>query len=103
MTNKQKLICFFLILLVCRIILGIWSEITELQENDYEFAGILQKIDYDEKGIPKVMVNGKQYWGISTRLDFNKKMEVGDSLIKKKNEMIYKLVKYKTGEVVISK
>ena len=103
MSNKQKIWIFFVLVLICRITCGVLGKFADLKEKKYQFAGVLQKVYFGEKGIPEVIVDGKRYWGLSTDDEFNKKMAVGDSLIKKKNEMTYKLIKRKTREVVLSK
>ncbi|NQX41259.1 hypothetical protein SAMN05421820_107204 [Pedobacter steynii] len=76
--------------------------ISDKKEKKYQLNGLIEKIDYNEKNTPTVVVNGKSY-GLSTSWRFNEKMNVGDSLIKEKESLIYKLIKYKTGEVILSK
>jgi hypothetical protein len=72
------------------------------KEKNFQFRGVIEKIDYDINKIPDVTVNGNTYH-IFTGRRFNEKMNVGDSIIKEKGSWTYKLIKYKSGEVVISK
>ena len=72
-------------------------------ENSYQFSGVVQKITYGDKGTPKVIIEGITYYLTYTKEDFNNKIKPGDSLIKNRNSRIYKLVKYDTKEVIVSK
>jgi hypothetical protein len=64
------------------------------------FIGVIEYIEYDEKGIPTVIVNGQKYY-LSTSYNFEHKLEKNDSLIKYKNSTIYKLVKNGTNQVIL--
>ena len=88
---------------LCYLAFTVWEKISDLEEQDYEFSGILQRIDFDEKGVPKVVINGKKYYSLSTTRSFNNQMAVGDSLIKRKGSTTYILIKRKTGLTLISK
>src|SRR6185295_9374143 len=64
--------------------------------NNYEFAGRVDTISYDEKGLPYVNINNSQYY-FSTLFHFKQNIEQGDSLIKNKNEPTIILIKKKNG------
>jgi len=72
-------------------------------EKNYQFDGVVQKIRYSDKHTPKVLINGEFYAVTFPNEDFQKKIEQGDSLIKKKNSRAYKLIKRRTGEVIFSR
>lgn len=99
---KKQLFKYLIIAISCYLLLTLWEKISDKKEKNYEFAGVLQKIDYDEKGVPEVVIDGKKYYSLSTTRNFNKQMAIGDSLIKRKGEITYKLVKNETGIVFIS-
>lgn len=74
-----------------------------IKEKGYKFSGIVQDIKFDVEGFPAVKINGKIYpIGIPNRR-FYQNIQIGDSLIKQKNSTLYKLVKHRTGKVIISK
>ncbi|QTE35877.1 hypothetical protein J3L18_22395 [Mucilaginibacter gossypii] len=100
---KNKIFRFLIIAILCYLVLGLWEKISDNKERNYEFAGILQKIDFDEKGVLEVVINEKKYYSLSTTRRFSKQMAVGDSLIKRKGSTTYILVKHDTGIVLISK
>ncbi|QEM06906.1 hypothetical protein DIU31_026620 [Mucilaginibacter rubeus] len=65
-----------------------------------EFNGKVEKVIYSIKGEPTVSINGKTFDLPVNLWDFNHKIEKGDSLIKSKDSMVIKLIKYKTGQVI---
>ena len=73
------------------------------KENGYQFSGVIQSITYSDKGTPAVIIGGKEYFISFPNPDFQKKIELGDSLIKLKGSKIYKLINNKTKEVSVSK
>ncbi|HXD92984.1 MAG TPA: hypothetical protein VNX01_07195 [Bacteroidia bacterium] len=63
----------------------------------YEFNGRVSDIIHDQKGIPTVTINKKQFyldggWGLSHSLN------IGDSMIKRKNNMEITVIKNGTGQ-----
>jgi hypothetical protein len=85
----------FLLFFICL------SKISDVKEKNRQFEGIIESIEYSEKKIPVVTIKGTRY-GLTTGWSFNEKMEAGDYLIKKEKTMVYKLIKLKTGEVILS-
>ena len=72
----------------------------ELKE--MHFNGVIEKIEYCQKGYPYVFVNQKPYylsgsWGFNT----NKALIVGDSIFKNSGESIIKIYHNKTHEYEI--
>ena len=61
---------------------------------NWEFNGRVQKIWYDQKGIPTIEINGKTYNLFYIIWNFGRKISVGDSVIKikgnKKIRVIFK-------------
>jgi len=98
---EKKQVKYLVIGILFFLVAKILSVMFYIKERNYQFNGIIEKIDYNEKKTPSVKVNGKSYV-LSTNWRFNEKMNVGDSLIKEKESTAYKLIKYKTGEVISS-
>lgn len=66
----------------------------------FEINGIVDKVSYDEKGSPDVHVNGMDFY-LGGPWNFKHLIEAGDSLTKKKDDMVIRLVKKGTGEVIM--
>src|SRR5258708_4070460 len=75
------------------IMFALWLIGGEMSLND-SFNGLVQNVNYNEKGIPTVTIKGIEYylagenWG-----HYQDKIETGDSMIKKKGELYIKLIK----------
>jgi hypothetical protein len=101
--EKRKVKLFLILcVLFCIVLLGLYIRANSI-EKDYQFSGIVQKITYGDKGTPRVVINGKLYFISFPNESFNNEIKQGDSLIKERNAVVYKLVKNTTGEVIISK
>lgn len=59
---------------------------------DYNFAGIVENVTYDEKLIPSVTVHNRTYY-LDTGYNFGQEIGKGDSIIKKRSSPVYKLIK----------
>ncbi|OKS86431.1 hypothetical protein [Mucilaginibacter polytrichastri] len=101
MIEKNKLIRYLIIGFLFFTTAGVFYIVSEIKEINYQFKGTIVKINYNEKRTPTVLVNGKLYY-LSTNWRFNENMSIGDSLVKEKKSMAYKLIKHKTGEVILS-
>ncbi|WP_413670501.1 hypothetical protein ACEN9X_11480 [Mucilaginibacter sp. Mucisp86] len=73
------------------------------KNHSIEFNGKVEKVIYSIKGEPTVSINGKTFDLPVNLWDFSHKIEKGDSLIKSKDSMVIKLIKYKTGQVIFFK
>jgi hypothetical protein len=102
MIRKNILIRYLMIGLLFLLLLKVFSLISDKKERNYQFKGVIEKIDWNEKNTPTVIVNGKSY-DLSTNWKFNERLNVGDSLLKVKDSIKYKLIKNKTGEVIYFK
>lgn len=65
----------------------------------YNFSGIVDHVEYDNKGYPEVTVNGEQYF-LWITWDFNHVIEEGDSLKKDSGEIMITLIKHENGKVL---
>jgi len=74
-----------------------------LIEKNYQFKGIIDSVAYSINGSPDVFINGKKYALTYNIWNLTRKMAKGDSLIKRKNQMILKLVKKQSGETIYFK
>ena len=64
---------------------------------DMEFSGTVLDVNYDIKNMPTVNIDGARFF-IGAYYNFDGQIEKGDSLIKKKNQYVFELVKKKTGK-----
>jgi hypothetical protein len=101
--DKRKVINYLAIGVLFFIVLLFLYIRADKIEKSYQFNGTIEKVTYGDKKIPTVVIKGKTYFISYPNEYFNNKIEAGDSLIKEKNSRIYKLIKYKTGEVIFSK
>ena len=99
--EKSQIKRYLLILLLFFVSTIIINTTSYLKEKHSEFAGVIQKIDFNEKKTPTVTIKGTKY-SLGTSWSFNKEMEVGEYLIKTKNSINYSLIKNKSGDVIIS-
>lgn len=67
---------------------------------DYQFSGKVDSVDYNLKSQASVFIKGVQYDLFYSRWDFNhNRIQKGDSIVKKKNSTIIKLIR-PNGRVV---
>lgn len=101
--NEGKVIGF-LIAAGLLLILVILSHFTGVKkEKEIQFDGVIQEVTYGDKHTPLVKINGATFAVQFPNEDFRNKIEEGDSLSKKKNSRVYRLVKHQTGQVFLSK
>jgi hypothetical protein len=92
------------ILVFLLFIIGIYHYYSLTQKNlPLEFNGKVENVFYSVKGEPTISINNKTFNLPVNLWDFNHKIERGDSLIKFKDHMVIKLVKYKSGQVMLFK
>lgn len=101
--DKRKAINYLAIGALFFIVLSVLYIRADKIEKSYQFNGTIEKVTYGDKKTPRVVIKGRTYFISYPNEDFNDKIEVGDSLIKKGDARIYKLIKFKTGEVIFSK
>ncbi|HVW12522.1 MAG TPA: hypothetical protein VHB54_01795 [Mucilaginibacter sp.] len=65
-----------------------------------DFKGVVDSVSYSEKDEPTVSIGGKSFVLPVNFWDFNKQIEVGDSLVKHKNSLTIEIIK-KNGTVII--
>jgi len=58
----------------------------------WRFKGAVQKIWYDEKDIPTIVVKGRTYPLVNTFWDFNIKIHEGDTVIKYRGDRRIKVI-----------
>ncbi|MGZ3751782.1 MAG: hypothetical protein ACXVB0_01510 [Mucilaginibacter sp.] len=73
------------------------ARVKNLENN---FKDTVAAVRYDLKGLPEVIIKGKRYY-LTAGYSFEHKIETGDSLIKLKGQLTYKLVKKKSGVVFL--
>ncbi len=93
----------FLIAAGLFIIMAIVLHVTSVKkQKDNQFDGVIQEVTYSDKHTPLVKINGATFAVSFPNEDFRNKIEEGDSLSKKKNSRVYRLVKHQTGQVFLS-
>lgn len=93
----------FIILILAFIFLSIWiiySGKKNYEENlNREFNGIVENVKYDMKGFPTLTINRIDYKLVGP-YRFDRQIETGDSFIKFKGNIHYKLIKRQTGKII---
>lgn len=77
------------------------NKLSEMKEKRTHFIGRIDKLEFNDKKTPTVIINGNKY-GLGTGWRFNEKITVGDSLIKDSDGLNYRLIKLKTKEIINS-
>ncbi len=96
---KEKLIILFLAIISLLIWL-IYSNKKNYEENlNIEFNGIVESVKYDIKGFPTLTINRVDYKLVGP-YRFNHQIETGDTFIKFKGNIHYKLIKHNTGKII---
>jgi hypothetical protein len=70
--------------------------------SNYEFSGCVEAIKYDVKGYPYYTIAKKEYY-LPFVWNFHHQINIGDSMTKRRNEFIIRVVYKKTGKVQIFK
>ncbi len=99
--NKLVIILFAV---VCVFFIGyllISTKKSDETNRSVQFNGVIESVSYDEKGIPFVKLNGKEYY-LDAGYNFEHKLEKGDRLCKENYSNVYKLIK-PTGEIILFK
>jgi hypothetical protein len=71
-----------------------------IANDNLQFSGVVQKVEYDIKGDATITINGSVYQLIWNNWSFGGQIQKGDSLVKVKNTLKIKLVKEKSKEVI---
>lgn len=66
----------------------------------YQFNGYVTDIIHDQKGIPTVTINKQQFY-LDGNWGLNHTLIIGDSMIKRKNDMQIIVIKKETGKTQI--
>lgn len=101
MSDKKKIIGITVISLLLYLTVYLLNKLSELKEKKTHFIGRIDKLEFNDKKTPTVTINAKKY-GLGTGWRFNEKITVGDSLIKDSDRLSYRLIKFKTKEVINS-
>lgn len=102
MAEKSKIIRYSIIGFTFFFVASVYSIIANYNEEKLQFSGIIEKVTYNEKKTPIILIKEKTYVVSTHDWRFNEKLEPGDSLFKIKNSKVYKLFKHKTKEVIFS-
>lgn len=98
---KKALVVFFVVSYSVFIVYYYYSNRLGEEENlDRQFNGVIENVHYDEKSIPYVEIDKKEYY-LNMGYYFGHKLEIGDTLVKNKGSEVYKLIKRTSGEVVL--
>ncbi len=100
-TKKQRIFFLFGMAFMCLtfILFIIYSNSKADEINyNYSFSGRVDSVSYDVKGIPYVHVNGQFYY-LDDGYNFDHLVEKGDTMIKHKGSVVYKLIKHANKKV----
>lgn len=97
--NIQKIAAFLFLLFF----VGVFFlyKTSRTQNLSYEFKGEVQNIQYDIKGFAYLTINNKIYDLSYPGWVFDRQIQKGDTLEKRKNSFTIKLTKKISGEVII--
>ena len=92
---NKVLIGVFIAVMIIALILGIrLTQKGRIENLNYQFDGVVDSVSYDIKGYATITVKGSHYYLGGTSWDFNhNRIQKGDSILKKRNSMIVKLIK----------
>ncbi|WCT11663.1 hypothetical protein [Mucilaginibacter jinjuensis] len=101
---KKKETIAFIILIIVAISFFEFYGIKEDHEADrkninLEFAGRVERIEYNIKQFPTVTVGDSAYH-IGSGYNTDHQIGIGDSIIKRKGSEVYTLIKYNTNKVI---
>ena len=92
---------FLITIAIAMVIMLILDKIGTYRESNLSVNGVVQKVSYAQnKGTPTITVNNINYT-LYGHIDFKYKIEVGDTISKKKGKVIYMLTKNNSGEKII--
>jgi len=64
------------------------------------FTGPVERVWYDNKGYPFVIVNGREYYLGDAIWHFNVKIHKGDTIVKQKGDLRIKIIKPHTKDTI---
>jgi hypothetical protein len=100
--KKLFLAALFACIILCGLTMAywLWEAGEDAKESlDVEFAGPVERVDYDIKQFPTIMIANKSYY-IGSGYNTDHQIEVGDSVIKKKGAYVYKLIKHGSNKTI---
>ena len=102
---RRKIVFFLLFIMGCLligIIYNFWKSENEIPQ--WAVDGVVQKVKYyDQRGEPEIIVNNKTYYLESRHWNLPFGIEKGDSVYKRAGSMEVRLVKRKSGKIIIVK
>jgi len=102
MKDKKPILFFILCGVTCILVLTYWfigdREINRKNLN-IDFAGKVERIEYDIKEFPTIKVGDSSYY-IGAGYNTDHQIEAGDSIIKRKGSNIYKLIKHRSHKII---
>ena len=99
---QRKIIRFLIVVVLFNAAAIVLNAKADKIEKDYYFKGVVEKIKYGDKGTPEVTIKGVVYIIGFPDHDFKNKIQLGDSLIKKKDSMTYELINNRTRDIIFS-
>jgi hypothetical protein len=100
----RRRIIIFLFMVIAVLLVGIIYTYLKKEKEvpQWSIDGVVQRVKYyDARGEPEITVNGKTYFLEDWYIHFG--IEKGDSIYKAKGSMEIKLIKHKTGKIIILK
>ena len=95
-------LCAAIVFLLIGMIYNFWK--TENEIPQWAINGVVQNVKYyDGRGEPEITVDGQTYYLESRHWNIPFVIEEGDSIFKMKGSMEIKLVKHKSGKIIVVK
>lgn len=100
--KKYAMVAVIIFIIVC--IVMVLDTIIRKREGDrnnlnIDFAGRVERVEYDIKEFPTVTLRGGTYY-IGSGYNTNNQIEVGDSLTKRKGSDVYILIKHNSHKTI---
>lgn len=97
---KKYLRIIAVLLVFITIILGrLKVNNNKIEIKGYDIHGVIQKVEYEQKGIPTIIVNNKSYY-IDAGWALNNKLQVGDSIFKNEGQNKFIIYKIDKGQYI---
>ncbi len=92
-------ISIFVVVILAMVLLNMRAE---KEISDYEFNGKIDYVIYEKGNCPVITVSKKDFH-LGSHWSLGRSLNIGDSIIKKKGEMIIRVIKHSNGEEQIFK
>ena len=101
MRNPALKLITFVIIIVILLVSYFFQKDPSEEVKSWEFKGVIEKVVIDSpKTSPIIVVNGKKFDLIKIRMNSNVGFYKGDTIIKKKGEIVLKMIKPNSKDTI---